>query len=130
MYVSERALLTNEKDIQEILDGVRHKNHLHNITGLLACLPNNFIQVLEGNRNDVHNLLEDIKQDRRHNAMEVVHEQAIKHREFPLWSMAHFDLDDSFGESFQVLEMVAKSGSKKPNQIDGVMLVLKGLKPI
>lgn len=130
MYVSERALLTNEKDIQEILDTARHKNHQNDITGLLACLPNNFIQVLEGNRDEVHKLLEDIKRDNRHNAVEVLYEEAIKHRAFPLWSMAHFDLDDRFGDSFKVLEMAAKSNSRKTAQIEGVMLILKGLKPL
>ena len=130
MYVSERALMTNEQDVTDLVTRARLKNKRLNITGLLACLPNYFFQILEGNRDEIHDLLSVLEQDSRHFGIRVLCETSINHRDFPLWSMAHFDLDDKFCESFQMLERVAKSSTPHAANVSGVLLMLKGLSPV
>ena len=84
-----------ELDIDEILISSRSKNVENGITGCLVYYNRRFIQILEGNQNTVQKLYEKIKNDKRHEKVRVIAENAIDERTFPEWGMAYFPIDES-----------------------------------
>lgn len=66
---------------------------MNNITGLLLHAPNgNFVQLIEGDAEDVENVLSRITSDKRHHNISVFIDQVIEHRAFPDWEMGFADL--------------------------------------
>lgn len=59
----------------------------HNITGILIYIDGDIIQVLEGEREAIHNLFEIIKLDCRHKTIISVFDDIIDDRMFENWSM-------------------------------------------
>lgn len=57
------------------------------VTGALLYLNGNFLQVLEGLRDDIDATMTRIRKDPRHRGLLVLSDRAIKERCFPQWSM-------------------------------------------
>lgn len=65
-YVSSAARDLTETDINEILNGSEINNNRQDITGLLLYSEGNFFQVIEGDREIIHQLYSKILKDSRH----------------------------------------------------------------
>ena len=70
------------------------KNQRLGITGLLLYQDGNFMQVLEGEEENVRHLYETIYMDPRHKDIYILFAETIPEREFPNWSMGFRDLDE------------------------------------
>jgi len=92
-----RGLKSNcDDEIQAILDEARDHNERKGITGQLIYRSGIFLQLLEGNRDDVSLLLGRILLDsQRHENIKILLNQPMSKRVFPNWSMAYKYLDDS-----------------------------------
>ena len=75
--------------LDEILKTARDNNHQRNITGMLLFHEGSFIQVLEGNAEEVEALYEMISQDPRHKDANVVLKTEVEERAFDQWSMGY-----------------------------------------
>ena len=86
-YTSRARLDLASQDLTDIHETARHFNALDGITGLLIFNGVHFLQIVEGDEGAVDSLLERLRLDDRHSALEVRDERPIERRSFPDWSM-------------------------------------------
>lgn len=90
IYKSSAANNLSQEDISGILSKARPFNFNNSITGILLYIDGDFIQVLEGRKEVVESLFENIKKDPRHNNVVILHEGEKSKREFPDWTMGFY----------------------------------------
>jgi hypothetical protein len=93
IYVSKAVTVFKEEELLGLLFKARPKNRGLGITGLLLYKAGNFIQLLEGERDVVMRLFQEISCDPRHCNILCVLNAGIPAREFPEWSMGFKNLD-------------------------------------
>jgi len=76
------------QEIASILNTARRNNPARGVTGALLYSDGCFAQVLEGRREDVEHIFENIQCDLRHSGVTVMHFHDVKARSFGEWSMA------------------------------------------
>lgn len=86
LYTS-KSNLKDYKEIDNIILQADKYNNEHNITGILLFDDTYFLQILEGEHDEILNLYEQIKQDERHYEISLKSVGNIDHRNFPEWSM-------------------------------------------
>jgi hypothetical protein len=95
LYCSMATREMLEADILDLLKVARDKNARLEVSGLLVYQKrtNEFLQILEGEKNVIFDLLETIKADDRHKRLHVIHDQEIPERGFKGWSMAFANME-------------------------------------
>ncbi len=83
--------LTREK-IESLLRISQRRNERLGITGMLLCAGRSFLQVIEGERTNVDNLISSIEKDDRHRNITVIIREPIAKRSFGDWTMGYADL--------------------------------------
>lgn len=91
VYVSRATKLFRPQEIGAILAKSRSNNQRLGITGMLVYRRPFFMQVLEGNEEDVAGLVERIAGDPRHCEVTTVLMQTIRRRSFADWSMGYWE---------------------------------------
>ena len=86
-YTSLARFDLTARDLVDIHETARHLNALDGITGLLIFNGTRFLQIVEGSEEAIDALLERLRQDPRHSAIEVRDERHAEARAFPDWSM-------------------------------------------
>lgn len=81
VYVSTASTDLSKDEIISILNYSKSWNNEHDVTGLLLFSEGNFFQIIEGEKNTVSELFEDIQSDKRHqNIMQIfgkeIHKEA------------------------------------------------------
>jgi hypothetical protein len=87
VYLSTARTLFSDRDLLELLTRSRTRNQEAGITGLLLYSSGNFIQLLEGEGDDVRALYARITQDPRHHNCIQLFDRPADQRLFPDWSM-------------------------------------------
>ena len=82
IYLSDSSNLTKQDAIQDILDHVADWNKELDISGFLVYRDGNFLQLLEGNKNEVLTLFNKIKRDPRHKNVTKILEDESENRIF------------------------------------------------
>jgi hypothetical protein len=85
MSTANKDFSTNE--LESLLKNAKKSNENKNITGLLVVKGRTFLQCLEGEKSDVLNLFNKIKDDSRHRDVIELLEEETNARYFPNWSM-------------------------------------------
>ncbi len=88
IYTSVPAKLMNDHELQQLLNIAQEANQLYSVTGMLVCLPESYIQLIEGPRKHIKQLYENIQRDKRHLRVTTLREGSIEERFFPEWAMA------------------------------------------
>jgi hypothetical protein len=126
IYISTAEHLMAEHELAGILEQSRDWNLKHGITGMLIYIEGlfvhtegrtvsskvtgRFMQVLEGSKQDIEDLFENIASDGRHHSLMILDQASIPSRNFESWQMGftsltveqfkatpgHFNLDDTF----------------------------------
>ena len=96
VYTSEYT--GKDEDINNVLKDIirdsKINNRQYNITGLLFYHSRSFVQIIEGQDNDLEELMSILESDPRHkNIIRIVYEP-IEKRAFSDWNMSSFDLSD------------------------------------
>jgi len=91
IYYSIAQPWLNSEDILNILKTSREFNIENNITGCLLYFNNEFIQILEGEKNIVKYLYGKIEQDKRHHHVMLLVQNEKESRSFTNWGMAFYD---------------------------------------
>ena len=94
LYISRSVGQPDQVELDEILVQARNRNARQKITGMLLYKSGTFIQVLEGNDEDVHEIFSDIEKDSRHTNVIKLLDEVVAHRNFPDWTMGFKRLDD------------------------------------
>ncbi len=87
LYVSLATDCMSENDLQELLNISRKANKEYSITGVLIHIYHRFIQCIEGEPNDIEQLITNIRKDKRNKSVTVLRDMEIKDRIFNDWSM-------------------------------------------
>lgn len=87
IYLSSAENYLSEQEISSLLKKSRLNNLQRNITGMLLYIDGNFLQVLEGKKQEVIDLYEKIIKDSKHKGLICVFNNQIEKRQFPDWSM-------------------------------------------
>jgi hypothetical protein len=93
LYVSRLATDAAGDAVQRIAQESRNNNARDDITGLLAFDGVTFTQYVEGPLEAVDRLLSRLKEDWRHEDMEVLHRGESTSRRFPGWRLGYLRLD-------------------------------------
>ncbi|MFM2052267.1 MAG: hypothetical protein RL456_304 [Pseudomonadota bacterium] len=91
LYASRADAVTPEV-IDAILAQCRAHNPARGITGILCHGGDVFMQVLEGGRDTVSRLYQDILRDGRHRDVVLLHYEEITERRFSGWTMGQVNL--------------------------------------
>lgn len=89
IYSSEATPGLAAAELEEMLAESRIRNRVYGITGVLLFVEGVFLQILEGEKDDVLGLMERIERDPRHRGVKVFYEQEVDERAFASWSMAY-----------------------------------------
>ena len=94
IYYSFPLRTFREADIHRMLSLIRPKNQAMDVTGMLLYANQQFLQVLEGRRQDVNHIFQSISHDARHHDVNLVSVRNIQQRNFDNWDMAFSGGDD------------------------------------
>lgn len=75
--------------IEEILKTARNFNSKNHISGCLVFNKGYFIQLLEGSKDTIMELMDSIERDKRHTDIEILSEGETEQRVFDTWDMAY-----------------------------------------
>ena len=89
IYSSEAAPGLAAAELEKMLEESRIRNKVYGITGVLLFVDGAFMQILEGEKEDVLGLMERIERDPRHHGVKVFYEEEVDERAFASWSMAY-----------------------------------------
>jgi len=96
VYTSETDLTGN--DVNNVLKDISKKAKINNkklnITGLLFYHNQRFVQVIEGEKDDLENLLSTIEKDDRHKNIQRIVDEETKKQGFNEWNMDSFNLSE------------------------------------
>lgn len=82
-----------EVELKDITTKSRKRNPNLDITGALFHHEGKFLQILEGNKSNIDDLMEIISHDPRHSNIQVFVNEKISHRKLPDWNMDSLNLD-------------------------------------
>ncbi|MFK7766053.1 MAG: BLUF domain-containing protein [Mariniblastus sp.] len=94
-YISTAVEGLAAKDYDEILGKARKNNSKLGVTGLLVVKGGFFAQALEGEEQDVMELFEKIKLDKRHYRVVMISRKEVQERIFQDWEMGFKDINVS-----------------------------------
>ena len=89
MYSSQATEPMTVTGLEAILTDARTGNEARNVTGALVYVDGVFFQIIEGDKDVVHNLMASIASDSRHHSVKIFYEAEVDVRAFESWSMAY-----------------------------------------
>lgn len=92
LYASRSVRPLNADEIDSILAQSRKHNPDLGITGVLCQSGDVFLQVLEGGRDAVNQLYNQIVRDARHRDIAILHYEEVMERRFGGWTMGQVNL--------------------------------------
>ncbi|PWJ43380.1 BLUF domain-containing protein [Sediminitomix flava] len=100
-YSSTRSEELSDDELFEILKKSQTNNADKKISGMLLCSDEYFLQVLEGDEEQVKALYNKISSDERHRHVKMVMEGHVEDRNFSAWSMTGTNITE---EEFEMLK--------------------------
>ena len=88
VYTSSANTIIDHNCLKNILDECIAWNLPHQISGLLIYHEGTFLQVIEGESEDVNEIFNKIRRDPRHKDVTLLMDEEIHEREFGKWGMA------------------------------------------
>lgn len=82
-----------EPNVARILSQSRRNNMHRNLVGVLYYGNGCFFQCLEGNSDDIDQLLESLRRDPRHRDLEILSRESIDYLSFMDWNMKYVSVD-------------------------------------
>jgi hypothetical protein len=95
IYVSLESEAFSDARLSELLERSRAKNRQNGITGAMAYHRREFVQLFEGEHEQVVDLYEKVLRDPRHQQVHQLWAAPIEHRNFSQWAMAYISPDAS-----------------------------------
>jgi hypothetical protein len=89
IYSSEAATPMQTDDLQELLEHATRSNAAQGITGALIYADGTFLQILEGDKGLLQDLMARIRRDVRHESVVVLRESEVPTAIFGSWKMAY-----------------------------------------
>ena len=106
-YIS-RTVPDFDRHWPDIAKMALEKNPAHGITGVLFHNQNLVLQVLEGEKKHVVQLMDNIRNDKRHYEIEIIIDAPIKERGFDSWTMDTFDVPNDIKLEKEMLVQIGR----------------------
>ncbi len=116
VYVSSAVRLMKDHELAEILRAAHRHNRTNGITGLLLYREGNFIQVLEGEPEQVEATFARIERDPRHHQVLVLSREFHSGRVFAEWAMGFRNIETISAEDDRILKSLF---SDTPSEVQG-----------
>lgn len=110
IYVSLAAHKMSQADLLALLDQSKVNNEARGITGMLMYHRREFLQLLEGEPDEVEALFATICRDRRHQQVYSMWEGPVQARSFDRWAMGFVSPDEAALRERQGYESVLSDG--------------------
>jgi len=94
IYISTAVNDLTRGEVSRLADESASNNALNEITGALLCIDNCFIQVIEGNKRSISELLIKLSRDWRHSDIRIISDHLQDSRHFNNWSMGLITVPD------------------------------------
>ena len=119
VYVSSAVRLLSLDEISYLLKRARERNKEYDITGVLLYIGGNFMQYIEGPKDNLDIIYRIIREDGQHTGLIPISREAIESRQFGDWSMAYQTRDvegyvGSPGER-KLIEMILEAPGDNPS---------------
>ena len=116
VYMSEYVGNSNSmfSDIGDIITTSKTNNPKHGITGILLYHKGRFVQVIEGEEEDLRALMQKIEKDDRHKDLKYLVDESITERGFDQWNMDFFNLSDKENLDYGQMMEISKLYKKQP----------------
>ena len=131
IYYSKVGNIKGIYEINEILEKSKVNNAKLSVTGMLFFDEKYFIQVLEGNRDQVSELMLKIAKDERHHDVVLVDISEISSRKFTKWNMVYAggaQIDNKDLMQFSPSESFDPSRLTKNNFVDMINFIYDNVK--
>jgi hypothetical protein len=113
-YTSRARLDLTDADLADIHQTARHLNALDGVTGLLLFDGSRFLQIIEGGEAAIDNLVERLRRDPRHSALEVRDERFVEGRSFGDWSMELLRVSTGYRTAREEVATILPAGVAAP----------------
>lgn len=124
-YRSIAVVRPSDRQMERILENARHRNSIQNITGCLIHFSGGFIQLIEGEKDDVLDLFEKIKEDPRHEEVNLFSQDVIKERSFPDWGMLYLNADGTNATTYELenfkRNLIILADLSKPSNVTAML---------
>lgn len=120
VYYSISSIKITMEVIYDIREISIRNNSKKNITGCLLYHDNVFLQLLEGENENIDNLYESIQKDKRHSTVTLIMKENVKERMFPGWSMAFHEFNSGDSNANQFIKNIvffSENSDKKTKSI-------------
>ena len=94
VYVSSANKDFSDNELRDLLDQARERNKRRSVTGMLLYAGGNFIQVLEGSKEDVMAIYQSVEKDPRNSGNIVYEQREVPERMFSGWWMGYRKLSE------------------------------------
>ena len=93
VYTSQALKQFSKRSLLDLLHDARAFNTIDNITGVLMHRKGNFLQVIEGESENVGDLLTRLLSDPRHYKVKIILDSSVDRHLFSNWTMGCADFD-------------------------------------
>ncbi len=124
IYVSKKLSQLTDSEIETIAAQAQQFNSVIGVTGVLISVGEYFYQLLEGEEEQLIQLMSKIELDPRHEEVKVVFQATIKQRDFANWSMKFINLAKQ--DVPEMLIKIAQMDNVKPEVISGLKYMMIG----
>jgi hypothetical protein len=116
VYASRFSPSVGASEIQAILEKSRSNNERNGVTGILLCRASHFLQLLEGERFNMAYTFKKIRDDQRHDRLQLIMDQTAEHRLFERWSMGYREVESCSPELSLLVRDVVEARKQLPAQ--------------
>ena len=114
-YLSRANSPFKATDLEALLQTCRANNTTVNVTGALIHHNQYFLQLIEGEEQQVGHIYRRIEQDPRHEILSILFEDEISARFFPDWSMGYREAETIHSDALnRILESAKMAGERFP----------------
>ena len=116
VYMSEYVGNSNSmfSDIGDIITTSKANNPKRGVTGILLYHQGKFVQVIEGEEEDLRKLMTIIEKDERHTNVQYLVDEKVNERGFDQWNMDFFNLSDKDSLDYESMQQISRLYKKQP----------------
>lgn len=125
VYVSSAVRKPGHEDIAAILNASRRNNRRLGVSGMLLHIGGKFLQVLEGERSNVHEIFGQVLLNPRHEQIDILADERSFGRNFGQWSMAFLEPSRMLAPDVYDIARQAMAGKVHPANAANLPMLIK-----
>ena len=124
IYASRSNPILDGSEVDSLLATSKRNNKAYALTGVLLYGQGYFLQVLEGDRDEVNRVFQRIVADQRHDDVRIIEAVNTGGREFSKWSMEIIGWPDELdSRMIKILRETTGEEQLRPFELDGSQVI-------